>query len=54
VVGWLSRTRKTIDPAGEPTDRVGALAVLTALVLADMAAIPFMHRSLIKGPIAMA
>jgi NCS1 family nucleobase:cation symporter-1 len=54
VVDWLirSRGRATINPAEEATDRIDAAAALIAFALAYAAAIPFMHTSLIQGPIA--
>jgi len=36
----------------EPTTRLDAVAAVMAFVLAYAAAIPFMHTSLIEGPIA--
>ena len=56
VVDWLIRTRgrTTINPADESTDRLDAVAAVTAFVLAYVAAIPFMNTTLIQGPIAKA
>jgi len=56
VIDWLIRTRgrTTINPADERTDRLDAMAALTVFVLAYAAAIPFMHTSLIEGPVARA
>jgi nucleobase:cation symporter-1, NCS1 family len=56
VIDWLIRTRgrATVNPAEELTDRRDAVAALIAFVLAYAAAIPFMHTSLITGPIATA
>ncbi len=56
VIDWLIRTRgrDTVNPAEERTDRLDATAALVAFVLAYAAAIPFMHTSLIEGPIARA
>ncbi|HZN81531.1 MAG TPA: cytosine permease [Mycobacterium sp.] len=56
VIDWLLRIRgrATIDPAVEPTDRRDAVAAVIVFVLSYAAAIPFMHTSLIEGPIARA
>jgi nucleobase:cation symporter-1, NCS1 family len=56
VVDWLLRVRgrTTINPAEEPTDRRDAVAAVIVFLLAYAAAIPFMHTSLIEGPIAKA
>jgi NCS1 family nucleobase:cation symporter-1 len=56
VVDWLIRTRGrgTINPAEERTDRGDAVAALVAFLLAYGAAVPFMHTSLIEGPVAQA
>jgi NCS1 family nucleobase:cation symporter-1 len=56
VVDWLLRIRgrATINPAEEPTDRRDAVAAVIVFLLAYAAAIPFMHTSLIEGPIAKA
>jgi len=56
VVDWLLRVRgrTTINPAEEPTDRCDAVAAVIVFLLAYAAAIPFMHTSLIEGPIAKA
>jgi nucleobase:cation symporter-1, NCS1 family len=56
VVDWLFRTRgrTTINPAEERTDRADAIAAVIAFVAAYTAAVPFMHTSLIEGPIATA
>jgi hypothetical protein len=42
------------QPVDESTERLDALAALAAFMLAYAVAIPFMHTSLIQGPIAMA
>jgi nucleobase:cation symporter-1, NCS1 family len=56
VIDWLLRIggRASINPAEEPTDRRDAAAALVVFVLAYAAAIPFMHTSLIEGPVARA
>jgi nucleobase:cation symporter-1, NCS1 family len=56
VIDWLLRIRgrATINPAEEPTARRDAVAAVIVFVLAYAAAIPFMHTSLIEGPIARA
>jgi len=56
VIDWLLRVRgrATINPAAEPTDRRHAVAAVIVFVLAYGASIPFMHTSLIEGPIAKA
>ena len=56
VIDWLMRIRgrDTVNPAEERTDRLDAAAALVVFVLAYAAAIPFMHTSLIEGPIARA
>ncbi len=56
VIDWLIRTRGrvTINPAEERTDRRDAAAALIVFVLAYAAAIPFMHTTLIEGPVARA
>jgi NCS1 family nucleobase:cation symporter-1 len=56
VIDWLIRTRgrATINPAEERTDRRDAAAALIVFVLAYAAAIPFMHTTLIEGPVARA
>jgi nucleobase:cation symporter-1, NCS1 family len=56
VVDWLLRVRgrTTINPAEEPTDRRDAVVGVIVFLLAYAAAIPFMHTSLIEGPIAKA
>jgi nucleobase:cation symporter-1, NCS1 family len=56
VIDWLLRIRgrATIDPAVEPTDRRDAVAAVIVFVLSYAAAIPFMHTSLIEGPVARA
>jgi NCS1 family nucleobase:cation symporter-1 len=56
VIDWLLRLRgrATINPADEPTDRRDAVAAVIVFVLSYAAAIPFMHTSLIEGPIARA
>ncbi|HEY6647513.1 MAG TPA: cytosine permease, partial [Mycobacterium sp.] len=56
VIDWLLRVRgrATIDPAVEPTDRRDAVAAVIVFMLSYAAAIPFMHTSLIEGPIARA
>jgi nucleobase:cation symporter-1, NCS1 family len=56
VVDWLLRVRgrATINPAEEPTDRRDAVVAVIVFLLAYAAAIPFMHTSLIEGPIAKA
>jgi nucleobase:cation symporter-1, NCS1 family len=56
VIDWLIRTRgrDTVNPAEERTDRLDAIAALIVFVLAYAAAIPFMHTTLIEGPIARA
>jgi NCS1 family nucleobase:cation symporter-1 len=56
VIDWRIRTRgrTTINPAEETIDRLDAVAAVSAFVLAYAAAIPFMHTSLIEGPIAKA
>jgi NCS1 family nucleobase:cation symporter-1 len=56
VIDWLirSRGRATVNPAGERTDGRDAAAAMVAFVLAYGAAMPFMHTTLIEGPIARA
>jgi nucleobase:cation symporter-1, NCS1 family len=56
VIDWLLRVRgrATINPAEEPTDRRDAVAAVIVFVLSYAAAIPFMHTSLIEGPVAQA
>jgi nucleobase:cation symporter-1, NCS1 family len=56
VIDWLLRIRgrATINPAEEPTARRDAVAAVIVFVLAYAAAIPFMHTSLIEGPVARA
>jgi nucleobase:cation symporter-1, NCS1 family len=56
VIDWLLRVRgrATIDPAVEPTDRRDAVAAVIVFMLSYAAAIPFMHTSLIEGPVARA
>jgi NCS1 family nucleobase:cation symporter-1 len=56
VIDWLLRVRgrATINPAEEGTARRDAVAAVIVFVLAYAAAIPFMHTSLIEGPIARA
>jgi nucleobase:cation symporter-1, NCS1 family len=56
VVDWLLRTRGriTINPGHEHTQRIDAVAAVAAFVLAYGAAVPFMHTSLIEGPVATA
>jgi NCS1 family nucleobase:cation symporter-1 len=56
VIDWLIRIRgrASINPAEEPTDRWDAVAALIVFVVAYAAAIPFMHTSLIEGPVARA
>ena len=56
VIDWLIRVRgrDSINPAEEPTDRLDAVAAVVVFVLAYVAAIPFMHTSLIEGPVARA
>ena len=56
VIDWLIRIRGTDDHqprrgAHRPAD---AVAALVAFVLAYAAAVPFMHTSLIHGPVAEA
>ena len=56
VIDWMIRIqgRTAINPAEEPTDRLDAVAALSAFVLAYAAAIPFVNTTLIHGPIAKA
>ena len=56
VIDWRirSRGRDSINPAEEHTDSHDAAAALVAFVVAYGAAIPFMHTTLIEGPIAKA
>ena len=56
VIDWLIRARAgaTINPADERTDRFDAVAALVVFVVAYAAAVPFMHTSLIEGPVARA
>ena len=56
VIDWVIRTRgrASINPADEHTDRWDAAAAVIAFVVAYAAAIPFMHTSLIEGPVAKA
>jgi nucleobase:cation symporter-1, NCS1 family len=56
VIDWLLRVRgrTVINPADEPTARGDAMVAVAAFVLAYVASIPFMHTSLIEGPIARA
>ena len=56
VIDWLirSRGRATVNPAEERTDGRDATAAMVAFVLAYAAAMPFMHTTLIEGPIARA
>ncbi len=56
VIDWVIRTRgrASINPAGEHTDRWDAAAAVMVFVVAYAAAIPFMHTSLIEGPVAKA
>jgi nucleobase:cation symporter-1, NCS1 family len=56
VVDWLIRIRgrSTVNPAVEYSDRADAVAALVVFVVAYAAAVPFMHTSLVEGPIAMA
>jgi len=50
---WLrARGRRTINLADQHTDRAKAVAALAAFVVAYGAAVPFMHTSLIEGPVA--
>lgn len=56
VVDWLLRVRgrPTINPAEESTARPDAVAAVIVFLLAYASAVPFMHTSLIEGPIAKA
>jgi nucleobase:cation symporter-1, NCS1 family len=56
AIDWLIRTRgrSTVNPAEERTERADAVAAFVVFVVAYGAAIPFMHTSLIEGPIAKA
>jgi nucleobase:cation symporter-1, NCS1 family len=56
VIDWLLRVRGrvVINPADEPTARADAAVAVAVFVLAYVASIPFMHTSLIEGPIARA
>jgi NCS1 family nucleobase:cation symporter-1 len=56
VIDWLIRIRgrMSINPADEPTDRIDAAIALAAFVIAYVAAVPFMHTTLIEGPVARA
>lgn len=56
AIDWSfrARLRPTVNPAGEHTDRAAAVAALVAFVGAYGAAVPFMHTSLIEGPVASA
>jgi nucleobase:cation symporter-1, NCS1 family len=54
VIDWplRARGRVTVNPAEERTERADAVAALVVFIVAYGAAIPFMHTSLIEGPIA--
>ncbi|SEH76828.1 nucleobase:cation symporter-1, NCS1 family [Mycolicibacterium rutilum] len=56
VIDWLIRTRGrlSLNPAEERTERRDAAAALVVFVVAYAAAIPFMHTTLIEGPVARA
>ncbi|HEX9176285.1 MAG TPA: cytosine permease [Mycobacterium sp.] len=56
VIDWSirARGRHTINPAAENTDRLDAVAALVTFVVAYGAAVPFMHTTLIEGPVARA
>lgn len=56
VIDWLIRIRgrASLDPAQEPTDRLDATVALIVFVVAYLAALPFMHTTLIEGPVARA
>ena len=56
VIDWSirARGRRTINPAEEGTDRADAVAALVTFVVAYGAAVPFMHTTLIEGPVARA
>jgi NCS1 family nucleobase:cation symporter-1 len=56
AIDWVIRTRDraTINPAMETTRRADAVAAMAVFVLSYAAAIPFMHTSLIEGPVASA
>jgi NCS1 family nucleobase:cation symporter-1 len=56
VIDWRLRTagRDILDPAFEHTDSRDAVVALIAFVVAYLAAMPFMHTSLIEGVVAQA
>jgi NCS1 family nucleobase:cation symporter-1 len=56
VIDWRLRSagRDTIDPAAEHTDPRDAAVALSAFVVAYLAAMPFMHTTLIEGFVARA
>jgi NCS1 family nucleobase:cation symporter-1 len=56
VIDWFMRIRgrANINPAEERTERMDAVAALVAFVAAYGAAVPFMHTTLIQGPVATA
>ncbi|MCV7172039.1 cytosine permease [Mycobacterium manitobense] len=56
VIDWRLRSagRDTIDPAAEHTDPRDAAVALGAFVVAYLAAMPFMHTTLIEGFVARA
>jgi nucleobase:cation symporter-1, NCS1 family len=56
VIDWRLRSagRDTIDPAAEHTDPRDAAVALAAFVVAYLAAMPFMHTTLIEGFVARA
>ncbi|MGE5695135.1 MAG: purine-cytosine permease family protein [Candidatus Sericytochromatia bacterium] len=56
VIDWWfrARGRRSVDPADEHTESADAVAALVAFVVAYGAAVPFMHTSLIEGPVARA
>jgi nucleobase:cation symporter-1, NCS1 family len=56
VIDWRYRAAQsaTVNPAEERTDRRDAVAALIVFVIAYFAAVPFMHTTLIQGPVAMA
>ncbi|MGA5466436.1 purine-cytosine permease family protein [Mycobacterium sp. NPDC050041] len=56
VIDWRLRSagRDTVDPAAEHTDPRDAAVALAAFVIAYLAAMPFMHTTLIEGFVARA
>jgi len=54
AIDWRIRSvgRDIVNPAAEHTGRADSVAALASFVVAFAAAIPFMHTSLITGPVA--